>query len=105
MPDNFNIEYKQTDGVLNIEFSGQLTIVSIKKVTESVKSQLSNKPEKVVILADNVENIDITFIQLLKAIKNSGSKNGFDVTYSLRLSDDLSSLVRNAGFEKLLEVN
>lgn len=74
MPDNFNIEYKQTDGVLNIEFSGQLTIVSIKKVTESVKSQLSNKPEKVVILADNVENIDITFIQLLKAIKNSGSK-------------------------------
>lgn len=105
MPDNFNIEYKQTDGVLNIEYSGQLTIVSIKKVTESVKSQLSNKPEKVVILADNVENIDITFIQLLKAIKNSGSKNGFDVTYSLRLSDDLSSLVRNAGFEKLLEVN
>lgn len=105
MPDNFNIEYKQTDGVLNIEFSGQLTIVSIKKVTESVKSQLSNKPEKVVILADNVENIDITFIQLLKAIKNSGSNNGFDVTYSLRLSDDLSSLVRNAGFEKLLEVN
>lgn len=105
MPDNFNIEYKQTDGVLNIEFSGQLTIVSIKKVTESVKSQLSNKPEKVIILADNVENIDITFIQLLKAIKNSGSKNGFDVTYSLRLSDDLSSLVRNAGFEKLLEVN
>lgn len=105
MPENFNIEYKQTDGVLNIEFSGQLTIVSIKKVTESVKSQLSNKPEKVVILADNVENIDITFIQLLKAIKNSGSKNGFDVTYSLRLSDDLSSLVRNAGFEKLLEVN
>lgn len=105
MPDNFNIEYKQTDGVLNIEFSGQLTIVSIKKVTESVKSQLSSKPEKVVILADNVENIDITFIQLLKAIKNSGSKNGFDVTYSLRLSDDLSSLVRNAGFEKLLEVN
>ena len=105
MPDNFNIEYKQTDGVLNIEFSGQLTIVSIKKVTESVKSQLSNKPEKVVILAYNVENIDITFIQLLKAIKNSGSKNGFDVTYSLRLSDDLSSLVRNAGFEKLLEVN
>ncbi|HBG86894.1 MAG TPA: hypothetical protein DDW62_05025, partial [Marinilabiliaceae bacterium] len=70
MTENFNIEYKSNKGELDIILSGQLTIVSIKKITESVKTQLNNKPKKVSITVNDVENIDLTFVQLLQSIKN-----------------------------------
>ena len=89
MTENFNIEYKSNKGELDIILSGQLTIVSIKKITESVKAQLNNKPKKVSITVNDVENIDLTFVQLLQSIKNSGVKNGFEVEVSLKLPEDL----------------
>lgn len=105
MTENFNIEYKSNKGELDIILSGQLTIVSIKKITESVKAQLNNKPKKVSITVNDVENIDLTFVQLLQSIKNSGVKNGFEVEVSLKLPDDLSSLIKNAGFGSFLNAN
>jgi ABC-type transporter Mla MlaB component len=105
MTENFNIEYKSNKGELDIILSGQLTIVSIKKITESVKTQLNNKPKKVSITVNDVENIDLTFVQLLQSIKNSGVKNGFEVEVSLKLPDDLSSLIKNAGFGSFLNAN
>ena len=105
MTENFNIEYKSNQGELDIILSGQLTIVSIKKITESVKAQLNNKPKKVSITVNDVENIDLTFVQLLQSIKNSGVKNGFEVEVSLKLPEDLSSLIKNAGFGSFLNAN
>ncbi|NLX71843.1 MAG: hypothetical protein GXY94_00865 [Bacteroidales bacterium] len=105
MTENFNIEYKSNKGELDIILSGQLTIVSIKKITESVKAQLNNKPKKVSITVNDVENIDLTFVQLLQSIKNSGVKNGFEVEVSLKLPEDLSSLIKNAGFGSFLNAN
>ena len=105
MTENFNIEYKSNKGELDIILSGQLTIVSIKKITESVKAQLNNKPKKVSITVNDVENIDLTFVQLLQSIKNSGVKNGFEVEDSLKLPEDLSSLIKNAGFGSFLNAN
>lgn len=105
MTENFNIEYKSNQGELDIILSGQLTIVSIKKITESVKAQLNNKPKKVSITVNDVENIDLTFVQLLQSIKNSGVKNGFEIEASLELPDDLSSLIKNAGFGSFLNAN
>lgn len=105
MTENFNIEYKSNKGELDIILSGQLTIVSIKKITESVKTQLNNKAKKVSITVNDVENIDLTFVQLLQSIKNSGVKNGFEVEVSLKLPDDLSSLIKNAGFGSFLNAN
>lgn len=105
MTENFNIEYKSNQGELDIILSGQLTIVSIKKITESVKAQLNNKPKKVSITVNDVENIDLTFVQLLQSIKNSGVKNGFEIEASLKLPDDLSSLIKNAGFGSFLNAN
>ena len=66
---------------------------------------MNNKPKKVSITVNDVENIDLTFVQLLQSIKNSGVKNGFEVEVSLKLPDDLSSLIKNAGFGSFLNAN
>lgn len=104
MTENFNIDYKKNNGELAIVFSGQLTISSIKKMTDSVKANIDN-PEKVIISTKDVENLDLTFIQLIHSIKNSGKKNGYPVSISIKLPEDLSSLLVNAGFGSLLQAN
>ncbi|MBN1118639.1 MAG: hypothetical protein JXA77_15615, partial [Bacteroidales bacterium] len=83
-------------------FSGQLTINSIAKITEEVKLHLKN-PSVVNIKVKDVDNIDLTFIQLLHAISNSGKKKAFDVNISLSVSDEISSLLTNAGFVDYLK--
>jgi ABC-type transporter Mla MlaB component len=102
MTENFNIDYKKNNGEIAIVFSGQLTISSIKKMTESIKANIDN-PEKVLINVKDVENLDLTFIQLIQSIKNSGKKNGYEVSVSMKLPEDLSSLLINAGFGNLLQ--
>jgi len=101
MAETFNIDYKKNNNELSIVFSGQLTINSITKITDSVKTNISH-PSKIEISVKDVENIDLTFIQLIEAIKNSGRKDGYKVTVSMKLSDDLNSLLENAGFKNLL---
>ncbi len=103
MTENFNIDYKKNNGELAIVFSGQLTISSIKKMTESLKANIDN-PKKVAISTKDVENLDLTFIQLIQSVKNSGKKNGYEVSVSMKLPDDLSSLLVNAGFGSLLQL-
>lgn len=102
MTENFNIDYKKNNGELAIVFSGQLTISSVKKMTESLKANIDH-PQKVLISTKDVENLDLTFIQLIQSIKNSGKKNGYEVALSIKLPEDLSALLVNAGFGSLIQ--
>lgn len=102
MSENFNIDYKENKGQVDMVFTGQLTINSIAKITESVKSHLKN-PSAVNITVKDADNIDLTFIQMIQAIKNSGKKKGFEVNISFSVSEDTASLLKNAGFESFLK--
>lgn len=102
MTENFNIDYNENKGQLDMVFSGQLTINSIAKITENVKSHLKS-PSAVNIFVKDADNIDLTFIQLIQAIKNTGKKKGYDVSLSFSVSDDTASLLKNAGFESFLK--
>jgi len=95
--DNYNIKYNNKKGALSIVFSGQLTINNIDKIAESLKSNLK-KIKSVNISTDNVENIDLTFIQLLHSIIKSGKETGFEVNTSVNVPNDLKLLLTNAGF-------
>lgn len=97
MTENFNVDFKENKSQLDMIFSGQLTINSIAKITENVKAHMK-KPSIVNIKVKDADNIDLTFIQLIKAIENSGRKKGFEVNVSISVSEDISSLLANAGF-------
>jgi len=84
-----------------LRFSGQLIINHIEKITESVKANLkTNKDLKVEI--DNPESVDVTFIQLLLSIATTLKGNGKKATINAELSDDIKTLVKNSGFEYVL---
>ena len=99
--DNYNIKYNNKKGTLNIVFSGQLTIYNIEKIVESLKSNLK-KYKFVNILTEGVENIDLSFVQLLYSIMKSGKKDGYEVNLSINIPDDLKILLNNAGFSGVI---
>jgi len=104
MAEIFNIDYKKSNGTLDITFSGQLNINTINKITESVSSNLG-KEQAIKLTVKDVDTIDLTFIQLLYSIKNSGTKKGCNVTLLMTLNEEIKSLIINAGFYNLLSSN
>jgi len=102
MTENFNVDFNENKNQLDVVLSGQLTINSISKITENIKSHLKN-PAVVNIKVKEADNIDLTFIQLLKAIENTGKKKGFEVNISISATEDISSLLTNAGFAGYLK--
>lgn len=102
MTEYFNVDFNENKNQLDVIVSGQLTINSIAKITENIKSHLKS-PAVVNISVKEADNIDLTFIQLLKAIENTGKKKGFQVNISITATEDLSSLLTNAGFAGYLK--
>ncbi|MDR2929100.1 MAG: STAS domain-containing protein [Cytophagaceae bacterium] len=98
---NYSVKYSNKKGNLNVVFGGQLTISNIEKITEELNAN-RKKHKSIDISTENVENIDVTFVQLLYALKLSGQKEGFDVSISISVPDDLKSLLTNAGFSGII---
>ncbi len=104
MTNSFKIKHKEVDGETDITLSGQLTINVIIKLVDEIKDLLKNA-SNVNIHVKEVENMDLTFIQMLFAIKNSGKKENFKVKVDMDLSEELTLLIKNAGFYNTLNLN
>ncbi len=104
MTNSFRIKHKDVKGEKTITLSGQLTINSITKLVAEMKDLLQNT-SNVNIQVKEVENMDLTFIQMLFAIKNSGKKENYKIKVNMDLSEELTLLISNAGFHEILNLN
>lgn len=102
--DNFSVQVKKSDGILYVDFSGQLTINYIQKIKESVSEQVDFSQD-ITVNVDNPDNLDITFLQLLQSLKTTAELNKKQLSISSTLPSELESLVSNAGFSDLLNSN
>lgn len=84
-----------------VRFSGQLIINHIEKISSTVKSELKSDKDLTVEI-DNPESVDVTFIQLLLAIKATLKANGKSVTINAELSEDVEALIQNSGFQYVI---
>ena len=98
--ENFKVKYNNKKGLTEAVFSGQLTINNIDKIVENVKTNLK-KGNALKITSKDIENIDITFVQLLLSLVKTGKTEGFDVKIAVELPDEQKQLLSNAGFSEL----
>ena len=96
----YNVIYEELPEQSILKFSGQLIINYIESITELVKSEI-NTGKDLQIEIDNTETVDITFIQLIIAIKKSVENNGKKITLISNLKEDNLNLIKNAGFNIL----
>ncbi len=88
---------------MELTCSGNLIINHIEKIYAELQESLScDQPISIVI--DNPENLDMTFVQLVLAIKKSVLEKGKTFTIKTTIKDDLKLLVEKAGLEKELNI-
>jgi ABC-type transporter Mla MlaB component len=102
--DTYNITYNTKKDLSEIEFSGHLTINNIEKIISEIKTNFK-AGKTVSITTKDVENIDLTFIQMLYSLVKSGKNDRYDVNTHISVPDDLKQLLTNAGFCSLITEN
>jgi anti-anti-sigma regulatory factor len=97
----FSINFSKGTNANIVEITGSLVINHIEKIYHDLSTNLDFSKNLKVVL-DQVDNIDITFVQLLLSLKKQFGKSGLELTLQSKLSDDMWLLLNNAGFNKQL---
>jgi len=85
----------------SVVFQGDLGIKNAEAIRNAMQA-LTFSSESVIIQLKNVEKLDITSIQNIRALKNSLTENGKKVEVHSELSQELERLLTNTGFDKSL---
>lgn len=88
-------------GKKTLTFGGDLVINHIDKMAAEVRGALA-EPADVSVVVDNPTNIDMTFLQLVVALRHLCAAAGKTFGVSASLKDDLRELVVKAGLDKEL---
>ncbi|WP_439182009.1 hypothetical protein [Carboxylicivirga taeanensis] len=84
-----------------VRFSGQLIINHIERITGVVKDGL-NASKDLQIEIERPESVDVTFMQLVLAIKATLAANGKKVVVKSELNDELTKMIQNSGFQYVI---
>jgi anti-anti-sigma regulatory factor len=88
-------------GTMNVLIEGDLTLQNM----EEIKAELTNafeKSQKLHLILQNVENIDISCFQMLFSVHKTYKESNTEIAITITLSDDHKKLVGNAGLLNFL---
>ncbi len=91
-----------TSGKTVINMEGDVSLVHI----EEIKNKLTNeimKPNDVTIELQNIENIDLSTVQLLYAIKKIKDKQEKKIILNINVSDEIQLLLKRSGCGEIFE--
>lgn len=97
----YSLDVTNEGGKRQLTFSGDLIINHIDKMAAEVKEAIQSPSDTVVVVSDP-SNIDMTFIQLLLAIRRQTTDGGKVFEVKSTIKDDLKELIRKSGFDKAL---
>lgn len=99
----YSLEITQDGGTKKLKFGGDLVINHIDKMAAEVRDALA-QPSDVEVTVDNPDNVDMTFLQLVTAIRHQAQAAGKKFGIQATLKDDLKELVVKAGLAKELNI-
>jgi ABC-type transporter Mla MlaB component len=95
----YSVSFGKGISANSLEINGNLVINHIDKIYREISEKIDfSKPLNISV--QNVENIDITFIQILLSLKKEFEEKKLELQISVDLSDDLWSLLKNAGIKQ-----
>lgn len=92
---------KKGESHANILLENELTIFSIESMKDKIIETVL-KYDDIKIELKNVDNMDLSFVQLLYSIKITANKLNKKVSFDVSLSDDIKSLFNNSDLSKVL---
>ena len=95
----YSIQYKTVgDKGVKVNIEGELSLVTINEIHQKLK-EINEKYSELEIVIDKVSKIDLAFLQVLYALKESCAK----FTFTMNLDDDSNDLINNSGILSILK--
>jgi len=98
---SFNVQINEKKNLTEIRLSGNLTVNHSEVIHKKILSVIE-KSKKITIHLDDVENIDLTIVQLLYSAKRTFLKGGKEFSTIANLPPDLSLLLERNGLKNIL---
>lgn len=81
---------------------GDLTINNTQKIKKEMLSVM-NKFKNINIIVKNVDDLDLSYIQLLYSFYKTALDKRKTVALDMELPDDIKMIVRNSGFDSVFD--
>ena len=95
------IEPKTTSGTAKVFLSGSFIIQNIAEIKDQLIVLLQDYNE-LEIIAENIDDFDISCIQIFYALSKSASHLDKKITYQIDLPEEISNVLSHSGFKNLL---
>lgn len=99
----YTIKIADNKGITELTCKGNLIINNIEKIYAELQETLTTDNDVNVVI-DDPENLDITFVQLVLAIRKSVLSRGHAFSIKTKLKDDLKQLIAKAGLDKEINI-
>jgi ABC-type transporter Mla MlaB component len=93
---------KKGEKTAQIILSGELTIYNIEDVKDDIFSAVE-KYDNIEIQGDNIKEIDLAFVQLLKAVHKTAQKEEKTITFNIKLTEENQQLFKNTDITKIIK--
>jgi anti-anti-sigma regulatory factor len=103
----YNLEYTQSNTTAeadSLSVEGSLTVHHIDAIKLAIEEKL-DKSSALVLKVHHVEQLDLSFLQLLLALKNNYQQRDQSLNIEMNLNPVLEKLLIDSGFENLLREN
>ncbi|GAL87636.1 hypothetical protein MYP_4866 [Sporocytophaga myxococcoides] len=98
---SFTIKINEKKNNKEIMLSGNLTVSNSESIYKKILSVIATS-KKTTIHLNNIENIDLTMVQILYSLKRTILKEGKELTTIANLPKDLFLLMDKSGFKNIL---
>lgn len=92
----------KSSGTTNVSLQGKLNVANIASIHSELQKNTKGS-KKIAITLENVEDADVSTIQLLMAFQNTCSINKVEVNFLLNLSEDIEVLFKKSGFSNVFK--
>jgi hypothetical protein len=93
----YKIVLSKSSSYNTFEISGSLVINHIENIYKELKDKVDFS-KKHIFQIEEIESVDLTFVQLLLALKNEFQSFGTDFEVKFNISDEQQLLFSNSGF-------
>ena len=92
---------KKSENKAQMVVEKELTIYTVLEIKENFLEAIDHF-DALDIQIKNVENIDLSFIQLIESLRKTAEEYDKQISISAELIDETKALVNNAGFDPIL---
>lgn len=87
-----------------VTISGDLSLNNTEEIKEKVAPHIDAN-DKLIIKTEEVNNIDLSMLQMFYAIKNTATEKNKTVSFDINIPDESLQIIQNAGLGKFEQLN